>query len=70
MAKGICEECESVFEYKVNAFICPDCRKKRLSRDAKERNLNKLGNAAPQLKSSATSMTNPDFGRSVNDDRF
>ena len=50
MPKGICEDCESVFEYKVNAFLCPDCRKKKLSRDAKERNLNKLGNAAYSKK--------------------
>lgn len=50
MVKDICEECESVFEHKGKAFICPACHKKRLSRYAKERNLNKLGNAAYSKK--------------------
>lgn len=46
MPKGICEDCESVFEYKVNAFLCPDCRKKRLSRYAKEKGLSGKGRSA------------------------
>lgn len=41
-AKEICEDCGKLFETK-NGFLCPDCRKKRLSRYAKERKLNRLG---------------------------
>ena len=47
MAKEVCEDCGKVFEPKSNrGFICPECHRKRLSRYAKERNLNKLGNDA------------------------
>lgn len=47
MNKEICQDCGMVFEPKSNrAFICPKCHRKRLSRYAKERNLNKLGNDA------------------------
>ena len=47
MAKEICQECECIFEPKSNkAMICPECHRKILSRCAKERNLNKLGNEA------------------------
>ena len=47
MAKEICQECERIFEPKSHkAMICPECHRKRLSRYAKERNLNKLGNDA------------------------
>lgn len=47
MAKEICEDCGKVFEPKSNrGFICPMCHRKRLSRYAKERNLNKIGNDA------------------------
>lgn len=47
MGKEICQECEKLFEPKSNrAFICPTCHRKRLSRYAKERQLNKLGNDA------------------------
>lgn len=47
MAKEICQDCECIFEPKsTKGMICPDCHRKRLSRYAKERNLNKLGNAA------------------------
>lgn len=47
MAKEICQDCERVFDPKSKkGMICPECHKKRLSRYAKERNLNKLGNDA------------------------
>ena len=47
MAKEICQDCERVFEPKSNrGFICPECHRRRLSRYAKERNLNKIGNDA------------------------
>ena len=46
MAKELCQECEKMFEGKGSAYLCPDCRRKRLSRYAKERQLNKLGNEA------------------------
>ena len=46
MAKELCEDCGKVFDGGPTAFFCPECKKKRLSRAAKERNLNKLGNAA------------------------
>lgn len=47
MAKEICCDCEAIFEAKTNkAFLCPKCRKRRLSQYAKLRNLNKIGNDA------------------------
>lgn len=47
MAKEICEDCGMVFEPKSNkGFICQMCHRKRLSRYAKARGLNKLGNKA------------------------
>ena len=47
MAKEICQDCGKIFEPKSNkAFICHACHRKRLSRYAKERNLNKIGNDA------------------------
>ncbi len=47
MAKEICQDCERIFEPKSHkGMICPECHKQRLSRYAKERNLNKLGNDA------------------------
>lgn len=49
MALEICEDCGKPFETKYG-FICKDCRKKRLSKSAKERNLNKLGSAAHSKK--------------------
>lgn len=45
LVKDICGDCGKVFLRKY-AFLCPECRKKRLSRYAKERNLNKIGNDA------------------------
>lgn len=47
MPKELCQDCETLFEPKSNkAFICPLCHRKRLSRYAKKRHLNKLGNEA------------------------
>ena len=47
MAKEICEDCGKVFEPKSNkGFICHECHRKRLSRYAKERRLNEIGNKA------------------------
>ena len=47
MPKEMCQDCGSLFEPKSNrAFICPICHRKRLSRYAKERKLNELGNKA------------------------
>ena len=46
MAKEICEDCEKVYEGGPYSHYCPDCRRARLSKTAKRRNLNKLGNEA------------------------
>lgn len=47
LSKELCQECEKLFTPKSNkALICPSCHQKRLSRYAKERGLNKLGNDA------------------------
>ena len=45
-AKTICEDCWKVFDGGPYAYFCPECRKIRLSKAAKSRNLNKLGNVA------------------------
>ena len=45
-AKTICEDCGKVFDGGPYAYFCSKCRKKRLSKAAKDRNLNKLGNDA------------------------
>ncbi len=45
-APVICEDCEKVFYGGPYSYICPECRKKRLSATAKKRNLNKLGSDA------------------------
>ena len=50
MYKGICEDCERVFEYKANAFLRPECVKKRISENAKKRNFNAIGIAAHRRK--------------------
>ena len=46
LAREICEDCGKTFWAGPRAFICPDCRKERLRRAARLRQLNKLGNAA------------------------
>lgn len=43
MSPVICEECEKVFRGGPYSYFCPECRKRRLSENAKKRNLNKLG---------------------------
>ena len=50
MAKKICDECEKVFDGGPRAFLCPNCRKRRLREAAKARNLNKLGSDARTKK--------------------
>jgi len=49
-APVICEECKRVFYGGVNAYFCPDCRKKKLSELAKKRNLSGIGRAAQRKK--------------------
>lgn len=47
MAKELCQDCGCVFEPKSKkGMICPKCHKARLSRYAKERKLNQIGNEA------------------------
>lgn len=46
MAKELCEDCGKVYDAGPRSFLCPQCRRKRLSAAAKARNLNKIGNAA------------------------
>ena len=50
LAPVICEDCERIFMGGPDAFFCPKCRKKRISKAAREnaikRNLNNLGNDA------------------------
>ena len=45
-AKTICEDCGKVFDGGPYSYFCAGCRKRRLSKAAKDRNLNKLGNDA------------------------
>ena len=44
--KEICEDCGKLFVAGPDAYLCPECRKKRLSKYAKRRKLNELGAAA------------------------
>lgn len=44
--KEICEDCGKLFVAGPDAYLCPECRKKRLSEYAKRRKLNELGAAA------------------------
>ena len=55
-APVICEDCERVFYGGVNAYICPACRKKRASENAKRRGLSALGCAARQKKKEGESV--------------
>lgn len=50
MAIEICEDCGKTFDGGPRAFICRDCRKKRLSEYAKKRKLNRLGLVAQGKK--------------------
>ena len=49
-ASVICEKCEKVFMGGEKAFICPKCRKKIVSDNAKKINLSKLGVEAQKKK--------------------
>ena len=49
-AKEVCEDCGKVFMAGSYAFLCPECRKRRLSEYAKRRKLNELGIAARRRK--------------------
>lgn len=49
-APVICEGCERVFYGGVNAYFCPECRKKKLSELAKKRDLSGIGRAAQRKK--------------------
>ena len=44
--KEICEDCGKLFVAGPDAYLCPECRKKRWSEYAKRRKLNELGAAA------------------------
>lgn len=46
MAKEICEDCGKVFDAGPHAHLCMACRKRRLSENAKMRNLGKIGRDA------------------------
>ncbi len=50
MIKVVCEDCGAVFEAKVRAFYCPDCRKRKASESAKRRNLSELGHEGYRKK--------------------
>lgn len=39
----MCQDCEKTFYAGPNQFLCPKCRKRRLSEFAKKRGLNKIG---------------------------
>ena len=39
----VCEDCGKVFRGGKYAYFCPQCRKNRLSKNAKTRNLNRIG---------------------------
>ena len=47
MFEKVCDDCGCVFYAKSKkAHICPTCKRKRQSQQAKRRNLNKIGNDA------------------------
>lgn len=52
--KEICEDCGRVFMAGPYSFLCPECRKKRLSEYAKRRKLNELGTEARRGKKKET----------------
>ena len=63
MAKEICQECECVFEPKSHkGMICPKCHRARLSRYAKERKLNRIGNDAYSKQQSERRADNDPTG--------
>ena len=50
MAKEICQDCGKVFEAGRYSFICPECRKKMQSENAKRIDLGGLGRRARSAK--------------------
>ena len=46
MALEICADCGKVYEAGTHQRLCKTCLRKRLSEQAKKRNLNKIGNEA------------------------
>lgn len=50
MTKEMCCDCGKVFNAGPNAFLCPKCRKRRQSEQAKARGLSKLGAEAYSKK--------------------
>lgn len=46
MTKGWCVECGAVYNETPTSFICPKCRKKKVSESAKKRGLSELGHKA------------------------
>lgn len=45
-AKEICQDCGKVFDAGPHAFLCPKCRKRRQSENAKKIDLGGLGRQA------------------------
>lgn len=50
MVKEICQNCERVFDAGRYSFICPECRKKMQSENAKRIDLGGLGRRARSAK--------------------
>lgn len=50
MYKVSCFQCGTVFDAKVKAVYCPDCRKRRASESAKRIKLSELGHEANRQK--------------------
>lgn len=50
MTKGWCVECGAVYNETPTSFICPKCRKKKASENAKKINLSGIGQRSRQRK--------------------
>ena len=46
MDKGWCTECGAVYKETPTSFLCPKCRKKIASQNAKARKLSEIGHKA------------------------
>ena len=57
MAYELCEDCGKKFECGPNAYLCPECRKKRLRQYAIQRGLNKIGNDAYSKQQAEKNVT-------------
>ncbi|HJA24714.1 MAG TPA: hydrogenase maturation nickel metallochaperone HypA [Candidatus Fournierella merdigallinarum] len=68
MGKEICEDCGKVFEAGPKAFLCPSCRKRRLSNAAKARGLNRLGTNA-RHKNAEAEITGMTAARAANEEK-